>query len=202
MPANSSAADLGSANGGAKAKPVCSPAVTLPRDRPHGLAYGNGMAPTRPPDEASLRLFVGTWNMHGKAPPASLVPWLPASPDAHDMYVIGTQEAERSIEKSLIISSKAKWEAALRAHLGDGFVLLSAHTLAAIHIVCFVSVRLLGQVGNVQTAAVATGIGNTLGNKGGVALGCSVGSTSLLFVNVHLSAHQHAVAQRDRKSVV
>ena len=41
-----------------------------------------------------------------------------------------------------------------------------------------------------QTAAVATGIGNTLGNKGGVALGCSVGSTSLLFVNVHLSAHQ------------
>ena len=39
--------------------------------------------------------------------------------------MIGTQEAERSIEKSLIISSKAKWEAALRAHFGDGFVLLS-----------------------------------------------------------------------------
>ena len=108
-----------------------------------------------------------------------------------------------------------------------------AHTLAAIHIVCFVSVRLLGQapphlcrprpgraarphppptlthrppsptaqphpqVGDVQTAAVATGIGNTLGNKGGVGLRCSVGSTSLLFVNAHLSAHQHAVAQRN-----
>jgi len=74
---------------------------------------------------STLRLFVGTWNMHGKEPPASLRPWLPASPNEHDMYVIGTQEAERSIEKSLIISSKAKWEAALRAHLGDGFVLLS-----------------------------------------------------------------------------
>ena len=52
-------------------------------------------------------------------------------------------------------------------------------------------------MGDVQTAAVATGIGNTLGNKGGVALRCSVGSTSLLFVNAHLSAHQHAVAQRN-----
>ena len=79
-------------------------------------------------DTAALRLFVGTWNMHGKEPPASLRPWLPVSPDEHDMYVIGTQEAERSIERSLIISSKAKWEAALRAHLGDGFVLLSVQS--------------------------------------------------------------------------
>ena len=73
--------------------------------------------------------------MHGKEPPASLRPWLPASPDEHDMYVIGTQEAERSIERSLIISSKAKWEAALRAHLGDGFVLLSVQPpRAAFHL--------------------------------------------------------------------
>lgn len=125
LPANGTAAALGSVNGGMSAKPVFSPAVTPPFDRPHGLAHGSGMGPGRLPDDASLRLFVGTWNMHGKAPPASLVPWLPASPDEHDMYVIGTQEAERSIEKSLIISSKAKWEAALRAHFGNGFVLLS-----------------------------------------------------------------------------
>ena len=125
IPANGTTAALGSANGGGNARPVFSPAVTPPFDRPHGLAHGSGMEPARLPDEASLRLFVATWNMHGKAPPASLVPWLPASPDEHDMYVIGTQEAERSIEKSLIISSKAKWEAALRAHFGDGFVLLS-----------------------------------------------------------------------------
>ena len=69
-----------------------------------------------------------------------------------------------------------------------------AHTLAAIHIVCFVRLGLLAQVGDVQTAAVATGIANTLGNKGGVALRCSVGTSSLLFINSHLTAHQHAVA--------
>ena len=72
-----------------------------------------------------------------------------------------------------------------------------AHTLAAIHIVCFVGVGLLSQVGGVQTAAVATGIANTLGNKGGVALRCCVGRSSLLFINSHLAAHQHAVAQRN-----
>ena len=67
-----------------------SPAVTLPRDRPHGLAPSNGMAPRRPLD--SLRLFVGTWNMHGKPPPPSLAPWLPTEPArSHDLLVIGTQ---------------------------------------------------------------------------------------------------------------
>ena len=41
---------------------------------------------------AELRVFVGTWNMHGKPPPPSLAPWLPAEPArSHDLLVIGTQ---------------------------------------------------------------------------------------------------------------
>ena len=161
-------------------------------------ADGGAAAAASAEGSASLRVFVGTWNMHGKEPPATLVPWLPAKVDTHDMYVIGTQEAERSIQQSLLISSKAKWEAALRAHLGDGFVLLSARTLAAIHLAVFVRVGLLGQLGDVESAAVPTGFANALGNKGGVGVSCTLGeASSLLFVNCHLAAHQEAIAERN-----
>ena len=43
---------------------------------------------------AELRVFVGTWNMHGKPPPPSLSPWLPPQPAlSHDLLVIGTQDS-------------------------------------------------------------------------------------------------------------
>jgi hypothetical protein len=49
----------------------------------------------------------------------------------------------------------------------------------------------------VTSAAVATGAGNTLGNKGGVAIYLKVGNTRILVVNAHLAAHQNAEKQRN-----
>jgi len=40
-------------------------------------------------------------------------------------------------------------------------------------------------------------MGNTLGNKGGVGVFLKVGSTRILIINAHLSAHQKAVKQRN-----
>ena len=47
---------------------------------------------------------------------------------------------------------------------------VAAHALAATHIAVFVVVELLPLVRNVRSAHVATGVGNVLGNKGGVAV--------------------------------
>lgn len=47
------------------------------------------------------------------------------------------------------------------------------------------------------SAAVPTGVGNTLGNKGGVGIFLKIGSTRILVVNAHLTAHQNAVRQRN-----
>ena len=145
-----------------------------------------------------LRLFLGTWNMHGKPPPADLCEWLPARPaETHDVLVVGTQEAGRTIEASLLLPSKARWEAALGAALGDGVVMVASHTLAALHIAVFVRKPLLPLLSHVRTAQVPCGIGNRLGNKGCVAACLCVGATSLLFVNSHLAAHQKHTSQRN-----
>lgn len=107
-----------------------------------------------------LRVFVGTWNLHGKEPPDSLAPWLPAppladqrsggagpgSPEMVDVYVIGTQEAERSIEKSVLNPSKAKWLLRLNAALGDQYACVASHSLVAIHLAVYVRVELLPEV--------------------------------------------------------
>mmetsp|Transcript_42494 Transcript_42494/g.117618 ORF Transcript_42494/g.117618 Transcript_42494/m.117618 type:complete len:403 (-) Transcript_42494:212-1420(-) len=153
-----------------------------------------------------LRVYVGTWNMHGKDPPESLAPWLPGTPSSSggggpaaqfDMYVIGTQEAERSIEKSVLNPSKAKWLLRLNAELGDGFVCVASHSLVAIHLAVYVRRGLLAEVSGVQSAHVACGLGDILGNKGGVGISLRVGRTSMLCVNAHFAAHQTKIAERN-----
>jgi hypothetical protein len=49
----------------------------------------------------------------------------------------------------------------------------------------------------VSSAAVATGVGNTLGNKGGVGISMNIGSTRFAFFNAHFAAHQNAVKRRN-----
>jgi len=136
--------------------------------------------------------------MHGKEAPELLTPWLPATPDVFDIYAIGTQEAERSIQQSLINPSKAKWEAKLKAALGPSFELVGAVTLAAIHLAVYAKSHLRRDaIRHVQTCQVPTGIGNALGNKGGTAISLQLGGSSICFVNAHLTAHQHKVAERN-----
>lgn len=55
---------------------------------------------------------------------------------------------------------------------------------------------------NIRSSAVATGLslgppGTTLGNKGGVGISFTVGTTSCIFVNSHLAAHQNNVPERN-----
>jgi hypothetical protein len=55
---------------------------------------------------------------------------------------------------------------------------------------------ILNFISNVQSHAVATGIYNTLGNKGGIGITLSIGKTSFCFVNAHLAAHQDQIDRR------
>lgn len=141
-----------------------------------------------------MQVFTGTWNLHAKAFPSNLADWvLPEQ----DVYAIGTEECERSIEASVVFSSKARWTRCLADLLGEGYVELAQQTLQAIHIVVFVRARLFPYCHHIEHGAVATGIGSVMGNKGGVAIGFDIGATSLLFINAHFAAHQNAVAQRN-----
>ena len=52
----------------------------------------------------------------------------------------------------------------------------------------FASVRIIPLITNIQSNHVATGIMNTIGNKGGIGICFNVGKTSFLFVNWHLAS--------------
>lgn len=64
-------------------------------------------------------------------------------------------------------------------------MMMFAHESIAYHITEIVS------------ASVATGVGNTLGNKGGVGISFRIGETKIVVVNAHLAAHDKAVKQRN-----
>lgn len=62
--------------------------------------------------------------------------------------------------------------------------------------IIFVHKAVVPLVSNVNSAAIPTGYGNTLGNKGGVGITFDIGFSSFCFITAHLSAHQHAVSRR------
>jgi len=146
-------------------------------------------------DRQIVRVFCGVWNLHGKQAPPDIGSWLLKQP-MHHMYVIGTCECERSIQKSLIWANKARWEQQVRSHLGQDYFMIGSHNMSAIHIMVFVHRYLWKFCWDIKTAQVATGFANLVGNKGGTQVGFSLGHTSVLCVNAHLPAHKGKMKDR------
>jgi len=146
-------------------------------------------------DGQVLRVFCGVWNLHGKRAPADLHPWLNRSP-GHHVYVIGTCECERSIEKSMLWASKVRWEQQVKQHLGSDYCMIAACNMSAIHVMVFLHRHLWRYCSDIRTAQVATGFANFVGNKGGTQIGFNLGRTSMLFVNAHLAAHAGKMKER------
>mmetsp|Transcript_142608 Transcript_142608/g.371552 ORF Transcript_142608/g.371552 Transcript_142608/m.371552 type:complete len:703 (+) Transcript_142608:110-2218(+) len=142
-----------------------------------------------------LRIFCGVWNLHGKSAPADLSAWLVTQPQ-HHVYVVGTCECERSIEKSMIWADKSRWEAQVCNHLGKEYRMIRSHNMSAIHVMVLVHRYLWRYIWDIKSAQVATGFGNLIGNKGGTQIGFNVGRTSILCVNAHLAAHASKMKER------
>jgi hypothetical protein len=85
--------------------------------------------------------------------------------------------------------SKELWEQRLKQYLGNQYEMVASETLVALHIAVFVHRDLLDYVAGVQQGSVATGIGNMLGNKGGVGIGLSFGPSAftILFISSHFT---------------
>ncbi|CAD7965722.1 unnamed protein product [Amoebophrya sp. A120] len=70
------------------------------------------------------------------------------------------------------------------------------NSLGATHLMVFAHRSILKMIWDVKTTTCACGFGNLVGNKGGVLLGMSIGSSSFLFVCSHLPAHKSGMKQR------
>lgn len=62
---------------------------------------------------------------------------------AHDIYIIGTEECQRSIAASFLVNSKTIWEDILAQVLGPTFSKLCSDTLMATHLIIFVNNELI-----------------------------------------------------------
>lgn len=147
--------------------------------------------------EEDIRVFCGIWNLHGKRAPSDLHAWVPTN-TRHHIYAIGTCECERSIEKSLIWSSKARWERQMQDYFGEDYKMIGSHTMSAVHVMIFLHRTLWRFCSEVETCHVATGFANCIGNKGSTQVAFRLGNTRLLFMNAHLAAHQGQMEERTR----
>ncbi|KAJ3297487.1 inositol polyphosphate 5-phosphatase [Borealophlyctis nickersoniae] len=164
-------------------------------------------------EKQNVRVYIVTWNMNGR-PLTSVVQKLPTADlssflsdlahpertppfDGCHFIAIGTQECLTSIQKSMAFPSKVEWEKLLLEHLGDKYDLIGTETLVGTHLAVFVWKPYRLSVKRVDSHRVATGIGQVLGNKGGIGIAAKFEDTSILFVNSHLTAGHDKVAERN-----
>ncbi|ETV80101.1 hypothetical protein H257_06494 [Aphanomyces astaci] len=76
----------------------------------------------------------------------------------------------------------------LLEHLGADYMVAGAVELMEIRLAVFVHTR--NAVSDVEKITEATGVGNVIGNKGGVVVKLVVDQRSFCFVNCHLAAHE------------
>lgn len=69
--------------------------------------------------------------------------------------------------------------------------------MQAINVMVFVHVGVKHLVSEVQSAVVACGIGNTLGNKGAVGVSFKIANSRVVLVGCHLQAHEHELTTRN-----
>ncbi|KAG0098360.1 inositol polyphosphate 5-phosphatase, partial [Podila epicladia] len=115
----------------------------------------------------------------------------------YHIIAINTQECEREIREAVLFPSKSAWEKHLQTAIGPDYVMLKTETMAALHLAVFIWKPIEDLVSAVDSSTVATGIGGIVGNKGAVAISVYLGSTSFLFVNAHLTAHQSNTQARN-----
>ena len=145
--------------------------------------------------EGHLRMMVLTWNLKERLPESDLTAML--QPGAHHMYVIGAQECGAKLKSAMGNKTVKEWIARIQAALGPSYKVVQKQNLMAISLVVFLHTSLVDTLSDIKSSTVATGIGNTLGNKGGVGIAFSVGKTKFLCVTSHLAPHAPKVAARN-----
>ncbi|KAM9324185.1 phosphatidylinositol 3,4,5-trisphosphate 5-phosphatase 2B-like [Gastrophryne carolinensis] len=150
----------------------------------------------------NISVFIGTWNMGGASPPRSLVSWLSAKKqgasadgagawEAHDLYMIGTQENPQA---------DREWADYLGSNLSTihNYKMVCTHSVGAIKLALMVKEEYEHLISHIQTSAVRTRIGNTLGIRGAVGVSFEFNGTSLGFVTCHLVSGVDKVQKRNQ----
>ena len=166
--------------------------------------------------ENSVSAFIVTWNQNGRVPDlrqlqklfslnyvenASTLDLTQSKNSKKCTFVVvGCQECERSIEKSILLNTNScpVWMGILESFLEKEYTLITTECLASTHLAVFVLNERAHLVECVETGRVTTGLGNVVKNKGGVGISFSYLASSFLFITAHLSAGETNKKERDR----
>jgi hypothetical protein len=94
----------------------------------------------------------------------------------------------KSILSSMLSPSKEKYEKLVLEELGPEFEKVSAHSMAAVHMIVFAKKRLIPIINEVESQYVATGVKNIFGNKGAVNVAFTIGDIRINCVSCHLAS--------------
>ncbi|KAJ1033041.1 hypothetical protein NDA16_000320 [Ustilago loliicola] len=155
-----------------------------------------------------ITVFAGTYNLNGKAPGESLIPWLFPDGEDHepDIFAIGFQEIVQLTPQQILMTDLDKiriWEAkimetiAKRPNRHSRYILLRSEQLVGTALVILIKEELVNDVRLVEAATRKTGLKGMSGNKGGVAIRMDYYDTAICFVTAHFAAGHSAYEERN-----
>ncbi|KAG8756095.1 inositol polyphosphate 5-phosphatase, partial [Ceratobasidium sp. 428] len=127
------------------------------------------------------QIFVGTWNLNGKAPSDKILPWLfPRADSTERMW-------ENYILDTLATRRDRKAE----------YVVLRSEQLVGTALIVLCKAELIGHIRNVEAATKKTGLRGMSGNKGAVGIRLDYYDSSFCFITAHLAAGHTNVEERN-----
>ncbi|KAF9478161.1 inositol polyphosphate phosphatase [Pholiota conissans] len=153
-------------------------------------------------------IFVGTWNLNGRAPSESLLPWLfpRASLNEPEMFVLGFQEIVPLTAQQIVQTDPEKrrvWENKIldtldrRPNKKNDYVLLRSEQLVGTALLVLVKSELTAVIRNVEGTSRKTGLRGMSGNKGAVGIRLDYHDTNFCFLTAHLAAGHSNVEERN-----
>lgn len=133
-----------------------------------------------------VTVFIGSWNVGKAPPPDSLHPWIPENSN-FDIIVVGVQECEYNARSGE--SSETDFSNCIQNTVGSKYIKISSLSLLGIRLYVLVKREHYYKISQIKKGTEATGLGNVVGNKGGVGVSFTFNETRFCFVTCHLAAH-------------
>ncbi|KAF8631620.1 hypothetical protein AX15_002362 [Amanita polypyramis BW_CC] len=153
-------------------------------------------------------IFTGTWNLNGRLPTESLLPWMfPAElSNEPDIIALGFQEMVPLTAQQIVQTDPEKrqiWETRVldtldhRPNKKSSYVLLRSEQLVGTALLVLVKSELTGVIRNVEGTTHKTGFRGMSGNKGAVGIRLDYYDSNFCFLTAHLAAGHTNIEERN-----